>query len=116
MPKGKPFQKGDPRINRAGRAKAVEGWREDMRDLAEKAKQVHLANIDAALALAPGDLSEAATATRKVGATSASFVIEQGWGKASQAVEVTGKDGGPIDFKAAGAAILAELEKAKKNG
>lgn len=116
MPKGVPFQKGDPRINRAGRPKALEGWRDVMRDKAEKARRVHEANIDAALALQTDDLSEAANAIRKIGGASASFVIEQGWGKASQAIEVTGKDGKDLvpDGAQVAQQLLAELQKLEK--
>jgi len=118
MPKGKPFVKGDPRINRSGRPKALDGWRDKMRDAAEAAATLHISNIAAALALSPDDLSEAATATRNVAVKSASFVIEQGWGKATQAVEVTGKDGKDLlgDGAEVAARLMAELEKLGRGG
>ena len=112
MPKGVPFTKGDPRINRAGRPKAVEGWRDGMRDDSEDARELHQRNIRAALALPDGDVSEAANALRKIASASASFVIEQGWGKASQAVELTGKDGKDlVDTDAMAKQVLAALQR-----
>lgn len=112
MPKGVPFTKGDPRINRAGRPKAVEGWRDGMRDDSEDARELHRKNIKAALALDEADTSEAANALRKIASASASFVIEQGWGKASQAVEVTGKDGKDlVDTDAMAKQVLAALQR-----
>lgn len=77
---------------------------------------LHRANMAAALALKSDDLSEAANAIRKIGATSASFVIEQGWGKATQQVELTGKDGKDLvpDGAAVAQQLLAELEKLEK--
>ena len=79
--------KGQPSPNPSGRAKDIAGWREKLRHLSEAA----LLRLSAAL----DDVDAEGKPSRQC-IEAAQFVIEQGWGKATQSLQVTGRiDAGP---------------------
>lgn len=94
--RGKPFTKGDPRINRDGRPKVVREWREGMRDLSEEAVTVLRAQMHGK--------------NKFVAQGAAKFVIEQGWGKATQPHEHSGPEGQPIQVAARPLGNLTDAE------
>lgn len=85
--------------NPNGRPKDYGGFRESMRDMGKKAAAV-LSEL-----LEHGEEAQRLNAAR--------FVLEMGWGKATQALEVTGKDGGPIEVDHDVTDLLADPKSAK---
>jgi hypothetical protein len=101
---GKPFVKGDARINRKGRPKTFDGLRELAQQIAHEEAQSRDAQT--------GELVPVVIAGRKV--TTAELVLrkwfqskdgrlqihamEVAFGKVPQPVEVSGADGGPIEL------------------
>ena len=95
----KPFKKGDPRINRNGRPKSFDALRALAQDIAhEKAKAGgNTVVIDGhSVTVAEAILRQWAQSKNP---TLQRQFIEVAFGKVPQAVEVSGKDGGPIVVK-----------------
>lgn len=78
------FQKGTSG-NPSGRPKDYPGFREAMRDMGEKAVAVLQEILD------HGEEAQRLHAAK--------FVVEMGWGKAAQAVQLTGSEGGPVQVE-----------------
>lgn len=86
------------------------------RDIAERAKEYGDAALNVLVKIAKDDQQPAAA---RVGAANA--ILDRGYGKPMQAVEMSGRDGGPIkvqtiDPKKLSTAALAELLAARDAG
>ena len=96
----KPFKKGDPRINRNGRPKSFDALRTLAQDIAhEKAKAGGNTVVIDGHSVTVAEAILRQWAQSKNPALQQKF-IEVAFGKVPQAVEITGKDGGPIITKA----------------
>ena len=92
----KPFKKGDPRINRNGRPKSFDALRALAQDIAhEKAKAGGNTVVIDGHSVTVAEAILRQMAQSKNPAERARF-LEIAFGKVSQAVEVSGKDGGAI--------------------
>ncbi len=94
---GKPFAKGDPRINRKGRPKSFDA----LRELAQQIAHEEAHTKDGAPVVVNGrKLTNAELILRKWLASPDArlqmHVMEVAFGKVPQSVEVTGEDGGPL--------------------
>ena len=97
---GKGFVKGDPRINRNGRPKSFDALRALAQDIAhEKAKAGGNAVVIDGHSVTVAEAILRQWAQSKNPTLQRQF-IEVAFGKVPQAVEITGKDGGPIITKA----------------
>ena len=97
---GKGFVKGDPRINRNGRPKSFDALRALAQDIAhEKAKAGGNTVVIDGHSVTVAEAILRQWAQSKNPALQQKF-IEVAFGKVPQAVEITGKDGGPIITKA----------------
>ena len=95
----KPFVKGDPRINRKGRPKSFDALRTLAQDIAhEKAKAGGNTVVIDGHSVTVAEAILRQWAQSKNPRLQERF-IEVAFGKVPQAVEVTGKDGGPIVVK-----------------
>ena len=98
-PKHTQFKKGDPRINRNGRPKDFTALRTLAQDIAhEKAKAGGNTVVIDGHSVTVAEAILRQMAQSKNPAERARF-LEIAFGKVSQAVEVSGKDGGPIVVK-----------------
>lgn len=79
-PRGKPFAKGQSG-NPTGRPRVAEEFRELCREASPKAFAYLLKQLDGAF-----------------GSDAAKTILAYAWGKPTDKVEMTGKDGGPIQF------------------
>ena len=96
IPNSKPFVKGDPRINRKGRPKSFDALRTLAQDIAhEKAKAGGNTVVIDGHSVTVAEAILRQMAQSKNPAERARF-LEIAFGKVSQAVEVSGKDGGAI--------------------
>lgn len=95
-PTGKPFKKGDPRINRNGRPKSFDALRSLAQEIAhEKAKAGGNTVVIDGHSVTVAEAILRQWAQSKNPALQQKF-IEVAFGKVPQSVELTGKDGGDI--------------------
>ena len=94
-PNGKPFVKGDPRINRKGRPRSFDAWRE----LTVEILREPAVGKDGEQIIIDGHIATNAEMIARSWLKDAKrqqALVEAAFGKVPQPVEHTGADGGPI--------------------
>jgi hypothetical protein len=112
MPKGKPFEKGDPRINRAGAPKRGQTWQETIKRITDMTREEAIEYVGANTKigkqlkeLSPQmpikDAIVFATIIaygREPNARMFAALMDREDGKPIQSVELSGKDGNPVEI------------------
>jgi hypothetical protein len=116
-PEGKPFTKGDPRINRRGRPKTFDALRELSQEIAHEPAKTK----DGQPVVVDGHIATNAEIILRLWASSQDFRKQQGFmeiafGKVPQETRITGAEGKPLLNMQEVIALMAQADKLLAEG